>query len=37
MINKFKSPLGMTEFVFNKQQIFSFVKYFFFFECKSVG
>lgn len=30
MINKFKSPLGMTEFVFNKQQIFSFVKYFFF-------
>ena len=31
MINKFKSPLGMTEFVFNKQQIFSFVKLFFFF------
>lgn len=29
MINKFKSPLGMTEFVFNKQQIFSLVKLFF--------
>ena len=31
MINKFKSPLGMTEFVFNKQKIFIFLKFFFFF------